>query len=84
MSGLSHDVLRWKDAFEDAARSLLDGRLRDPHGEYCQVSAAPCAKHGAECVCVTYGMFLEHFRWDRQDPRQLAERLVGTMVPSNP
>ena len=33
---------------------------------------------------VTYGMLRSHFMWGGQDPRQLAERLVGTMVPRHP
>jgi hypothetical protein len=71
----------WAIVFGQAARELLDGQGVGPGQDGCQVEVTGCERHGPGCVRVTYGMFREHLRWAVEDPRRLAERAVGSMLP---
>jgi hypothetical protein len=72
----------WAAVFEQAARELLEGQGVGPEQDGYRVAVADCERHGPGCVRVTYGMFREHLRWAVEDPRRLAERAVGTMLPA--
>src|SRR5437868_161477 len=75
------DLKHWIVAFETTTRALLHKRTGGPkHAEY-HIKAEPCSKHGDRCVWVLYGTLVEHFIWTEQDPGQLAESLLRTLLP---
>jgi hypothetical protein len=82
MSEQNKTFKSWKDAFERAARAALGDRVRGPDRESYHISVRVCRRHGAVCALVVYGVLLRHCRWQEEDPRPLAESMVGTMLPS--
>lgn len=74
----------WERAVEEAARELLQGQGAGAAEDGYRVTTAVCERHGEGCSCVTYGMFREHLRWRVEDPRQVAERVVRSMLPPRP
>jgi hypothetical protein len=84
MTPRHHSLKSWTVAFENAAWGLLADYLRGDNRDSYQVHAEPCLDHGSECVCVVYGALLDHLNWADHEPRELAARLVATMLPPVP
>lgn len=81
MTSCYQSLKSWTVAFENAAWALLGEHLIGDNSDSYQVHADPCPHHGPECVCVVYGALLDHLSWTDHEPRELASRLVATMLP---
>jgi hypothetical protein len=80
---MNREFNRWKAQLEAAALRVLGPRAEGADRDSYRVYAAPCPEHGDACARVVYGVLLNHFAWQTEDPERLAEQLSRTMLPAH-
>jgi hypothetical protein len=78
---MTRDFQQWASRLEAAALKMLGPRRHGPDRDSYRVYALACPEHGPSCARVVYGVLMDHFGWQNEDPQRLAEKLVRTLLP---